>query len=113
MRSKRGAARLHPFLPHRQIAFPCALRADWVLSPGAPSAVQAQTEQFPYNMSYREWPEGIGMLQSGEEEAQGRPYHSLRDLKRGGSKVEIHLFSQPWDKRERPQVMQGEGQTGY
>jgi len=48
MRSKRGAARLHPFLSHSSIAFTCAPRADRILSPGAPSLLQALTQQFPY-----------------------------------------------------------------
>jgi len=49
MMSKRGAARLHPFLSHSCIAFTCAPRADRVLSPGAPSLLQALTQQFPYS----------------------------------------------------------------
>jgi len=42
MRSKRGAARLHPS-GHTQIAFTCVPRADQVLSPGAQSVVQDMT----------------------------------------------------------------------
>lgn len=41
----RGA-RLHPFLPYRWIASTCA---DLVPSPGAPSVIQAKTQQFPYS----------------------------------------------------------------
>ena len=48
MRSKRGAAGLQPFCSHSWIAFTCAPRAERVLSPGAPSVVQAVTQQWPY-----------------------------------------------------------------
>ena len=48
MRSKRGAARLHPVWLHRRIAFTCAPRADWFFSPAAQSVVQAGTQQFLY-----------------------------------------------------------------
>jgi len=41
-------ARLHPFQSLSLIAFTCACRCDWVLSPGALSVVQATTQQFPY-----------------------------------------------------------------
>ena len=51
MRSKRGAARLHPFWSHSWIASTCAPRADRVLSPGAQSVVQAMTQQLPYSWS--------------------------------------------------------------
>jgi len=46
MRSKRGAARLHP--AGQTDAFTCAPRADRVLSTGVHSVVQALTQQFPY-----------------------------------------------------------------
>jgi len=49
MRSKGGAARLHPLQSHSSIAFTCAPRADRVLSPGAQSVVQAGTQQLPYS----------------------------------------------------------------
>jgi len=50
MGSKRGAARLHPFWAQGGIAFTCAPRADWVLSPRAQSVVQAVTQQLPYTL---------------------------------------------------------------
>jgi len=37
------------FMPSGGIAFTCALRADWVLSPGAQSVVQTMTQQLPYH----------------------------------------------------------------
>ena len=48
MGTKRGAARLHPFLSRTWIAFTCAPRALLVLSPGAQSVAQAGTQQLPY-----------------------------------------------------------------
>ena len=48
MRSKRGAARLHPFLSHEWTAFTCALMADRVFFPDAQSVVQTTAQQFPY-----------------------------------------------------------------
>ena len=49
MGSKSGAAGLHPFQSHGWIAFTCAPSADRVLSPGAPSVIQAMTQQLPYS----------------------------------------------------------------
>jgi len=48
MRSRRGAARLHPFWSNRSIAFTCAPVADSVLASGDQSEVQATIQQFPY-----------------------------------------------------------------
>ena len=48
--SRRGGARLHPFLQHRWIAFTCAPMADSLLTSGDQSEVQAMTQQFPYNL---------------------------------------------------------------
>ena len=45
MRSRRGAARLHSW-SHSWIALTCAPTADPVLASGAPSVVQAVTQQF-------------------------------------------------------------------
>ena len=50
MGSRRGGARLHPFQSHRWIAFTCAPAADSVLASGDQSEVQAETQQFPYNV---------------------------------------------------------------
>ena len=38
--------------------------------------------------------EGTGIVQSGEKEARGRPYHLLQCLKGNGGEVGIILFSQ-------------------
>jgi len=37
--------------------------------------------------------EGTGIVQSGEKEAQGRPYHSPQLTEGGCSEVDVSLFS--------------------
>lgn len=49
--SRRGGARLHPFLSHRSIAFTCAPVADSVFASGAQSEVRAMIQQFPYRQA--------------------------------------------------------------
>jgi len=73
MRSKRGAARLHPFWSHSGIAFTCAPRADRVLAPGAQSVAQAGTQQLAHTQQTSASMQNAFLLQRRWEDSMALP----------------------------------------
>lgn len=59
--------------------------------------------------------EGIGIVQFGEEESQGRTYHALQLPERGCSEMSVDFFSQVTaiGEKEWPQVVPGTVQVEY